>query len=125
LISTLAVLPAAAAEYELAPGQKAVGELSRYVVKQGDVFPDIARHCDIGYTELAAANPGVDPWYPGAGREIIIPALHILPEAPRQGIVINLAQWRLFYFTTGGDRVSSFSLGLGVFGTNRQLCEPH
>src|SRR5437763_566299 len=41
---------AAAAEYELAPGQKAVGELSRYVVKQGDVFPDIARHFDIGYT---------------------------------------------------------------------------
>jgi len=121
LISTLAVLPAAAAEYELAPGQKAVGELRRYVVKQGDVFPDIARHFDIGYTELVAANPGVDPWYPGAGREIIIPTLHILPEAPRQGIVINLAQWRLFYFTPAGDRVSTFPLGLGVIGKKTPL----
>src|SRR5438270_10786742 len=90
LISTLAVLPAAAAEYELAPGQKAVGELRRYVIRQGDVFPDIARHFDIGYTELAAANPGIDPWYPGVGREIVIPSLHLLPDAPRRGIVINL-----------------------------------
>jgi len=121
LITALTALPAAAAEYELAPGQKAVGELRRYVVRQGDVFPDIARHFDVGYTELAAANPGIDPWYPGVGREIVIPSLHILPDAPRQGIVINLAQWRLFYFSPGGDRLVTFPLGLGVIGKKTPL----
>ena len=121
LITVLTLLPAAAAEYELAPGQKAVGELRRYVIRQGDVFPDIARHFDIGYTELAAANPGIDPWYPGVGREIVIPSLHLLPDAPRKGIVINLAQWRLFYFSPGGDRLVTFPLGLGVIGKKTPL----
>jgi L,D-transpeptidase ErfK/SrfK len=121
LITALTAVPAAAAEYELAPGQKAVGELRRYVVRQGDVFPDIARHFDVGYTELAAANPGIDPWSPGVGREIVIPSLHILPDAPRQGVVINLAQWRLFYFSPGGDRVVTFPLGLGVIGKKTPL----
>ena len=121
LIAVLAALPAAAAEYAFAPGQQVIGELGRYVVKQGDVFPDIARHFDVGYTALVAANPGVDPWAPGAGREITIPSVYILPDAPRQGIVINLAQWRLFYFPTGGDRVETYPLGLGIIGRKTPL----
>jgi L,D-transpeptidase ErfK/SrfK len=121
LITALTAVPAAAAEYELAPGQKAVGELRRYVIRQGDVFPDIARHFDVGYTELVAANPGIDPWSPGVGREIVVPSLHILPDAPRQGLVINLAQWRLFYFSPGGDRVGTYPLGLGVIGRTTPL----
>src|SRR5918912_537228 len=94
--AALATLSAHAAEYPIGPDQQMIGEIRRYTVKDGEVFPDIARHFDLGYTELVAANPGIDPWYPGAGREIIIPALHVLPDAPQQGIVINLAQWRLF-----------------------------
>src|SRR6266436_5175142 len=75
IISALLAMPAMAAEFALAPGQQVVGEIGRYAVKQGDVFPDIARHFDIGYTALVAANPGVEPWLPGVGREITIPAL--------------------------------------------------
>src|SRR5260370_39951482 len=96
VMSGLAAMPAAAAEYALPPGQKVViGELGRYVVQRGDVFPDIARRFDVGYTALVAANPGVDPWLPRAGRELTIPSLYVLPDAPHQGIVLNLAQWRL------------------------------
>lgn len=113
--------PAAAAEYALSPAQQAVGEIGRYVTKQGDVFPDIARHFDIGYTALVSANPGVDPWVPGVGRTITIPSLFILPDAPRRGIVINLAQWRLFYFPPEGNRVFTFPLGLGVIGRKTPL----
>src|SRR6266540_6543189 len=116
LIILVAAQPIGAAEFALAPGQNVVGELGRYVVKPGDVFPDIARHFDVGYTALVTANPGVDPWAPPAGREITIPALHILPDGARQGIVINLAQWRLFYFPPGGDRVETYPLGLGIIG---------
>ena len=121
LISALAALPAAAAEYPLAPGQQVIGELGRYVVRQGDLFPDIARRFDVGYTALVAANPGVDTWAPTAGREITIPSLHILPDAPRQGIVVNLAQWRLFYFPPSGDRVDTYPLGLGIIGRKTPL----
>jgi len=121
VISVLAGLPAMAAEYAIAPGQKAIGELRSYVIQQGDVFPDIARRFDVGYTALAAANPGVDPWVPGIGRRITIPSLFILPDAPQQGIVINLAQWRLFYFPPGAGRVETYPLGLGTIGQRTPL----
>ena len=121
LLAAWAALPAVAAEYPLAPDQNVVGEMRRYTVREGEVFADIARHFDIGYTALVTANPGVDPWLPGVGREITIPALHIMPDAPHQGVVINLAQWRLFYFPPGGGRVETFPLGLGVIGRKTPL----
>ena len=52
---------------------------------------DIARRFNVGYEEIVRANPGVDPWLPGEGREIVIPSQFILPNAPREGIVINAA----------------------------------
>jgi L,D-transpeptidase ErfK/SrfK len=113
--------PAAVHEFALAPGQDAVGEVQQYVVRQGDVFPDIARRFGIGYTALAAANPGVDPWLPTAGRKITIPTLYVLPNAPHRGIVINLAQWRLFYFPPGGERVETYPVGLGIVGLTTPL----
>ena len=118
LVGALASLPAAAAEYALAPGQQVVGGPAAYAIRQGDVLPDIARRFDVGYTALVAANPGVDPWLPEPGRQITIPASYLLPEGPRQGIVINLAQWRLFYFPPGGGRVETYPLGLGVIGVS-------
>ena len=103
-------------EFALAPGQTVIGETRQYVVREGDLFPDIARRLGIGYTALVAANPGVDPWAPGVGRSITIASHHILPKVPQRGIVINLAQWRLFYFPPDSDRVETFPLGLGQIG---------
>jgi len=40
----------------------------------------------------------VDPWLPGAGRDIVVPTRFVLPDAPRDGIVINVAAMRLYYF---------------------------
>src|SRR5436305_8663707 len=124
LLAAWAALPAAAAEYPLAPDQSVVGETRRYTVKEGEVFADIARHFDIGYTALVTANPGVDPWLPGVGREITIPALYIMPDAQHQGVVINLAQWRLFYFPPRGGRAETFPLALGVRGRSAPLRVP-
>jgi L,D-transpeptidase ErfK/SrfK len=121
LIAALTVRPAAAAEYPLAPGQKVVGEIRQYVVQQGEDLNDIARKFDVGYTALAAANPGVDQFRPGVGRSLIIPSLYILPDAPRQGIVMNLGQYRLFYFPPGGDRVFTYPIGIGVIGWKTPL----
>ena len=127
-----AATPAVAAEFALAPGQNVVGQLGHYVVKKGEVLADIARRFDVGYTELVAANPGVDPWIPRPGTEIIIPSLYILPAVPHDGIVVNLGQYRLFYFPRGGQRVLTYPLGLGVIGwqtplgtTRIVMKEPH
>lgn len=116
-----AAMPADAAEYSLDPGQKVVGHATRYTVKDGEVFADIARQFDIGYTELVTANPGVNPWVPGAGRTITIPTVHVLPDAPREGVVINLAQWRLFYFPPGGDRVETHPITIGFMGKDTPI----
>ena len=115
------VMPAAAAEFPLAPGQKVVGAITEYVVQPGEGLNEIARKFDLGYTALAAANPGIDQFEPGAGRRLVIPSQYVLPDAPHQGIVINLAQYRLFYFPPGGDRVETYPLGLAVFGSKTPL----
>jgi L,D-transpeptidase ErfK/SrfK len=85
-----------------------------------DTFPDIARRHDIGYLELMAANPGVDPWLPGTGREIILPMHHLMPEVPRKGIVINVAEQRLYWFRDG-EPVVTHPIGAGREGYDTPL----
>src|SRR5690348_10121888 len=83
-----------------------------YVTRAEDTLLDIARDNDLGYVEMRAAFPGIDPWLPGAGRKLILPTQHVLPDAPRRGIVINLPELRL-YFYEPGQAPRSFPLGIG------------
>jgi L,D-transpeptidase ErfK/SrfK len=112
---------AVAATYPSAPGDAAVGAVGTYVTRADDTLPDIARRFDLGYTELAAANIGVDPWLPGTGRRIILPTRYLLPDAPRRGIVVNLAARRLFYFPPGKAAVETFPIGVAVRGLDSPL----
>lgn len=90
---------AVAASYPLPVGSDTVlGEIQQVVAKHEDTFLDLGRRYGVGYEEMVAANPGVDPWLPGAGRQIVIPSRYILPDAPREGIVVSLAEHRLYYF---------------------------
>lgn len=119
--AALLATPASAAEFALAPDDTVVGKLDDYVVQSGDNLADIARHYDIGYTEMLAANPGVDPWSPSVGRRLILPALYILPAVPRRGIVINLAERRLYYFPPDGRSVQTYPIGIGAIGFTTPL----
>ncbi len=112
---------AMAAEYPLAPDQAVVGEIGAYVTREQDILLDVARDYDLGFTQLMAANPGIDPWLPGAGRRITLPSRYILPDAPREGIVINLAARRLFYFPPNGGHVETYPVGIGVIGNSTPL----
>ena len=47
---------------------------------------------------MLEANPGVDPFLPKAGSTLTIPQQLILPDAPREGIIINSAEMRLYYY---------------------------
>lgn len=93
-----------------------IGLVATYMTKAHDTLLDIAREHDIGFVAIRAANPGVDPWVPGSGRRIIIPAGHLLPNATRRGIVVNLPELRLYYFPEGRDAPMSFPVGIGDEG---------
>ena len=88
-----------AAEYVLpANGDNVIGSNSSAIARHEDTLFDVARSNGVGYEEILAANPGVDPWLPGEGTEILIPSRFILPDAPREGIVVNLPEHRLYYY---------------------------
>jgi L,D-transpeptidase ErfK/SrfK len=110
-----------ARSYPLEPDQAAVGRVLSYTTRQQDTLLDIARTYDLGYTELVIANPGIDPWLPGAGKTVTIPAFFLLPDAPRQGIVVNLVKQRFYYYPPGGKTVETYPLGVGGEGRNTPL----
>jgi L,D-transpeptidase ErfK/SrfK len=97
-----------------------VGRLQVVAARDDDTFTDIGRRFNLGYEELRAANPGIDPWLPGEGREIVLPTAHVIPDAPREGIVINLPAMRLWWFgppdAAGRQTVITHPIGIGKLG---------
>ncbi|HEY4365979.1 MAG TPA: L,D-transpeptidase family protein [Steroidobacteraceae bacterium] len=88
-----------AASFVLPTGSDTViGQTEKVVVGHDDTMLDIGRAHGVGYEEMVAANPGVDPWVPGVGREVMVPTRYVLPDAPREGIVVSLAEHRLYYY---------------------------
>jgi L,D-transpeptidase ErfK/SrfK len=83
---------------EVVSGSDIVGYVQKTVVGKEDTLPDIARRFDVGYEEILTANPGVDPWLPGVGREVVVPTQFVLPAAPHEGVVVNVAAMRIFYY---------------------------
>jgi L,D-transpeptidase ErfK/SrfK len=79
-------------------GSAVVGTDSTVVTTYQDTLPDIAHRYSLGYYEIIRANPGVDIWLPGAGKELTLPGRRILPPGKREGIVLNLPEHRLYYF---------------------------
>ncbi|MDB6044779.1 MAG: hypothetical protein JWM63_3330 [Gammaproteobacteria bacterium] len=85
--------------YELPADSSAViGTDERTKSTYQDTLLDIARRYSVGYEEIIRANPGVDIWMPGEGTNITLPGRHILPPGPREGIVVNLPEHRLYYY---------------------------
>ncbi|WP_020682050.1 L,D-transpeptidase family protein [Marinobacterium rhizophilum] len=80
------------------PDQDIVGEVRITRARQSDTLLDIARAFNLGYEEIVRANPGVDRWLPGQGTDVILPNQLILPDAPRDGIVLNVPEMRLYYY---------------------------
>jgi L,D-transpeptidase ErfK/SrfK len=92
-----------------------IGDLDAHVAVFEDTLLDLAIEHDLGYVEIVAANPGIDPWLPGEGTVIALPTMHILPAAERRGIVINLAEMRLYWFPPGRQAVT-MPIGIGSQG---------
>ncbi len=117
--------PVATHKFRFDPAQdEVVGELQITHVQGEDTLPDIARRFNVGYEEILRANPGVDPWLPGVGRAIVVPTQFVLPAAPREGLVVNLAQLRVYYYPKpkkgepddGLRTVITHPIGIGKIG---------
>lgn len=105
------------------PGDDIVGQVQVVKAKYEDTFADLGVANDLGYLEMIAANPGVDAWLPGEGTEIILPTRFILPPGPREGIVINLAEYRMYYFPKGQNVVHTYPLGIGREGWSSPVAD--
>ncbi|CAM3068719.1 L,D-transpeptidase family protein [Vibrio rarus] len=97
-------------------GSQVAGRLQRHQVQKGETFALLAKRYDVGLLSLIAANRGVDPFLPDDGEVLTIPTRFILPTAKRDGIVINLAELRLYYFDPDGQHVHVFPVGIGRIG---------
>lgn len=95
-----------------------VGEMIEYDARYEDTFIHLARDYNLGFTELRAANPYVDPWLPGKGTYLLLPTRHLLPDAPREGVVINLADMRLYAYVNGDEAPYHTPIGIGREGLN-------
>jgi L,D-transpeptidase ErfK/SrfK len=86
-----------------------------------DTLLDVARRFKLGYVEVVAANPGTDPWVPGEGTNVVLPTVHLMPDAEPEGIIVNLADMRLYYFAEPGGPMQSFPIGIGRDGLTTPL----
>ena len=112
-LATLPVSPVArAAAYGIADTD-VVGGVELLETRYEDTFASVAEAQGLGWRELIDANPGVDPWLPGEGTVIDLPTGYVLPSGAREGVVINVAEFRLYYFPPGGRTVVTYPVGLG------------
>ncbi|WP_434642218.1 L,D-transpeptidase LdtC [Klebsiella sp. I138] len=117
-IAAVLSLPARANTWPLPPpGSRVIGQNQFHVVQNnGGSLEAIAKKYNVGFLALLQANPGVDPYVPRAGSVLTIPLQMLLPEAPREGLVINLAELRLYYYPPGKSEVTVYPIGIGQLG---------
>lgn len=118
LLGCLLVPSARATVFDL-PSADAVllGREERVLTSFEDTLYEIARRYSLGSEEVVRVNPGVDPWLPRAGRSIVIPGQRVLPNGPREGIVVNLPEHRLYFYPKAEpgkpQRVYTYPISIG------------
>ncbi|CNE90307.1 L,D-transpeptidase family protein [Yersinia nurmii] len=117
------ITAANATEYPLPPANsRLIGENTTFTVpNDGRPLEAIAADYKIGLLGMLEANPGTDPYLPKPGSVLTIPTQMLLPDTPREGIVINLAELRLYYYPKGQDKVIVYPIGIGQLGRNTPI----
>jgi L,D-transpeptidase ErfK/SrfK len=116
LLALGVVYKAAAGTYTLSQGD-VIGQVQTAVTKPGDTLAQVARDYDMGYVEMEEANPGIeDADHLKPGTVLVVPSQFVLPQAPRDGLVVNLAEMRLYYYIKGTNQVVTHPMGIGREG---------
>lgn len=103
--------------------QQVLGELQVLFARHENTLIDIARHHDLGFDELHHANPDVDTWLPGEGTPVYLPTMWVIPDTPREGIVLNLPSMRLMYFESEqplAENQNTWSVAIHPIGIGRE-----
>lgn len=100
-----------------------VGNIQTVIVQNGESLSDIGKKFDVGVYEMIEANPTLDPWSPLPGESVIVPTQFILPATKHRGIVINLAEMRLYYYHSDINLVTTHPIGIGRKGWVTPLIE--
>lgn len=109
--------PLSAASWSLQAGQDLVGRVAWHRVTEADTLIAIARRFGVGYDEIIRANPLVDVWLPATQHNLQLPLQFVLPSGPRQDLVLNLAEMRLYYYPREEPgMVYSYPVGIGREG---------
>lgn len=99
------------------PGDDLIGELMTAVAYPDDTMVSIAHRYRVGYNAIRSANPAVDAWLPRSASVVVLPTRQLLPMAEREGIVVNVAEMRLYYFigetADAPARVAVFPVSVG------------
>lgn len=108
------------------PDQSVIGEPQIVYTTEENTFSDLAREYGLGFDEIVAANPHIDPWLPGGGVPVLLPTQYVLPDVHRRGLVLNIASKRLFYFPDVADdhhavQVLTYPIGIGRVGWQTPL----
>ena len=113
--------------FVISPGQMLIGEPQIVFAAAGDTLSDFAREYGLGYDEIIAANPDVNPWLPGEGTPVVLPTQYVLPDVEQRGVILNIATKRLFYFPATADgeqqQVMTYPIGIGRVGWETPLGE--
>ncbi len=99
--------------FELQEGVDVVGREQKARAAAEETLLDLGYRYAIGYEQIRMANPEVDTWLPGQGTLVDIPSRYILPDAPREGLVINLAEMRLYRYPEDAQVVEVFPVSVG------------
>jgi L,D-transpeptidase ErfK/SrfK len=109
-------------EFALEPNQNIVGALATVNARENDTLSDFARHYGLGYNDITLANADSEPWSLVNAQQVLLPLRFILPEAPHEGIVLNLANMRLFYYPKAqSNSLLTYPVGVGRQGWNTPL----
>jgi len=124
-IATIALIfikPLMAKSYDIASvNERLIGSPVLHTVIKGDYFQQLAEKYNVGFLALLAANPQHDPFLLKVGSKVIIPNEMLLPFISREGIVINLPELRLYYFSPDENKVHVFPVGIGRQGLSTPL----
>lgn len=108
--------------FSLSEDQSMVGELANVTSHENDTLSDIGRHYGLGYNDITIANPSLDPWTLPAEQSVLLPLRFVIPDAPRKGIVLNLANMRMFYYPKDqANTLLTYPVGIGRQGWNTPL----
>lgn len=75
----------------------------------------------MGLSNMMEANPGVDPYLPKSGSRLIVPQQLILPDTVHEGIIINSAEMRLYYYPKDTNTVIVLPIGIGELGRDTPM----